>query len=78
MGRHLRDFPVPEQEQRKTQVLQLLYDYVVSELSENGTRKDIIRLQQTIATGEAKLLDAFPESSTAFQQALLKMIDDLG
>ena len=77
-GRHLHEFPAAEREEQKTQILQLLYDYVVGEMEEHATQKDIIRLQQTIATGDAKLLDAFPESSTAFQQALLKMIDDLG
>ena len=77
-GRRLAEVLPEERETTKTAVLQMLYDYVVAQMQENGDPKDVIRLQQTIATGDAKLLDAFPESSTAFQQALLKMIDDLG
>ena len=77
-GRSLAEIPSPERPEAKRVIVGLLYEYVLAELEEHHDPKDVLRLKQTVATGDPSLLDKFPESSSAFQQALLKMIDELG
>ena len=76
-GRDRQSFSDSEQEKVLNEIFVLMYDYTLTELTLTHDPKDVVRFQQTVATGNAKLLDTFPESSTALQQTLLKMLTEL-
>ncbi len=76
-GKELEDYPVEEREQVMKEVLDLVSGYIGSYMEENYSKKDSIRIKQAFSSGDTSILKKFPETTKAFQQSLLKMIENL-
>lgn len=76
-GKELSSYSPEEQEEVIEEVVTLIYGYLTSYMEENYTKKDVIRIKKAMLDGDTNILKKFPETTKAFQQSLLKMIENL-